>query len=201
MSFVPIEEDRVWFRSKGKRYSLIKERRGATSHSRIHALQNGRWRRRFIRFSSGAGWGWGQSSCASRAGVLLTALIPDRSARGGVPAHGPLLPSWIEVSCAALLHTPARLCLVQPFCTWNAGWKLVSACGTLWANETRRSTKEKKKVRLYYPDSIFISWEFLVGFAGDKSPLCRLSCSSFLRAADRHRLVFWNCFLLVWASL
>lgn len=42
-----------------------------------------------------------------------------------------------------------------------------SACrtGTLQANDTRGSTREKK-VRLYYPGSIFISQELLMSFAG-----------------------------------
>ena len=40
-----------------------------------------------------------------------------------------------------------------------------------------------------------------MGFALDKSRLCHLSCSSFARGAERHRSIFYNHFLLLWASL
>ena len=99
------------------------------------------------------------------------------------------------------LELRRQLCLTQPFCTWNTGLKWDSACSTRWASESRGSTKKKQKVRLYYPGSIFISWKLLMGFAHDKSRLCHLSCSSFARGAERHRSIFYNHFLLLWASL
>lgn len=59
-----------------------------------------------------------------------------------------------------------ELCLSQPFCThsplsWSLGHN-ASVPGT-YESETRLSTKEKtKKVRVYYPDSIFIFWQLLM---------------------------------------
>ena len=37
VSFEPIEQDWIWFRNTGKFYSLIKEWRGASLHSRAHS--------------------------------------------------------------------------------------------------------------------------------------------------------------------
>ena len=49
-----------------------------------------------------------------------------------------------------------------------------SACGPLCVSETRQGAK-RKKVRLFYSDSIFIPWELLTGFARDKTPEAMLT--------------------------
>ena len=62
------------------------------------------------------------------------------------------------VSWAVLLHTMGLGCPRSPFLPGALVWRAsceTSAWGTLWASKTRRSTKEKKKVRLYYPDFYF----------------------------------------------
>ena len=149
-SLPPIKWELVQLRSKGELYSPIREWRGASSGSRAHTLPDRRWAGLLYRVLSLAGWVW--SSPGSGAGVLLRA--PDGSVACRVCAHGPLPlpPSWILALWAALLHTALRAEVsVQPFTpgtvVWSAGCE-PSARGTLWANETRWSTKEKRKVRL-----------------------------------------------------
>ena len=86
----------------------------------------------------------------------------------------------------ASLHT-ARCCRhlglrywVQLFSTRSSGlkcWVKASAYRPPWASETRLRPREKgkKKKRLdfiFYPDSVFILQELIVGFAGDRSLLC-----------------------------
>ena len=49
---------------------------------------------------------------------------------------------------------------------------LTAPCEPATPDEAQRKKKKKKKeVRLYYPASTCISWELLMGFAGDKSLL------------------------------
>ena len=42
--------------------------------------------------------------------------------------HSPVRHRHLELRCHE--HTPAELCLTQPFCTWNTGLKRDSACST-----------------------------------------------------------------------
>lgn len=104
---------------------------------------------------------------------------------GSVSAHGALLPSWIEC-WVQLLHTArqARV-LVKSFRTRNSGLKcpVQDLCTRLpMSYKTRLSTKQVKKVRLPYPDSIFISCEKLMSFVGDKPLIIRVSdCFNFYK--------------------
>ena len=102
------------------------------------------------------------NSCGAGAAVLLTA--PDHSAGLSNSAHSPPPPSWV-----AILHTVPKLrCWHSPFTrgtlVWRSGSK-VTAYSTLWASETRLSTKEKKKVRFYF--IIQIPEKLLMCFVGD----------------------------------
>ena len=92
------------------------------------------------------------------------------SAGLSVSAYSPLLqPSWSEC--------PGRACTVSSrvVSATDFHWELwcevpgflASARGTLWVRETRLSTREERKVRLYYPYSAFNSWELFMGFASD----------------------------------
>lgn len=97
---------------------------------------------------------------------------------GSVSAHGPLPPSWIEC-WVQLLHTArqARV-VVKSFCAGNSGLTcpVQDLCARLPVSyETRLCTKEVKKVRLPYPDSIFISCEQLMSFVGDKPLIISIS--------------------------
>ena len=114
--------------------------------------------------------------------------LPDKRGRGQGCFLG-ISSVWREQNSSEsvapvllMLQTAAQ---VQPLCTrpaavlsWGAVvsgfphgvpvWSVeleASARGTLWTSETRLSTKEK--VRLYYSDSVFISWELLMGSADD----------------------------------
>ena len=105
VSLKPIEWDSVRFRSKGKLYSLIKERRGGSLHTRAHVLPMGG---AALYGLVSRGWGTEEAefSRGSRAAVLLTGQIQGRGQRlcarptctvlnRGVlcsSAHGP--PSW-----------------------------------------------------------------------------------------------------------
>ena len=186
MSFKPIQRDRVQCRSKAKFYSLIRKRRGVSSRSRVHGLLTGCGWNSFIGIVSsgreGSSGGWAGLCCsgsrwqcrAQRLCAQPTAAILNCSVGRSASAHSPLPPSWIAVSGAAPLRTacPAEALrrqlrrLALGTLAWRARRK-ASAGGTLWASDTRLSTKEKK-VRFYYPDSIFISGDLLMGFAGDK---------------------------------
>ena len=96
MSFEPVEEDQVWFKSKGKLYSLIKG-----SYSRAHSLL------------TGGGWvGLLYRVLVSGEGVEFSGIrhrhVP--SARHSVSAHSLLLPFCLEVSCTLLHMTgPAKV--------------------------------------------------------------------------------------------
>ena len=115
-----------------------------------------------------------------RGGAALQGLGRGRGSRGAlagrgqVSAHGPPPPppSWIAASPAAL-PPPARaeVC-AAPFSTSTLGLTgggarpLPAPCEPVklpWAQ------RKRKKRRLYYPHSIFISGELLMGFAGDRT--------------------------------
>ena len=138
-------------------------------------------------------------SCWSGAGMLLMLLV-ECSAPSSVSALRLPPPSWISVRCAALLH---RACGAQVSGTAflhlelrskNVGYK-TSARGSQWASETSTKETDKKKVRLYYPASIFISRELLMGFTSGKSLLCLLY--SLQRGMEGCRSSLCNCCLLV----
>ena len=73
------------------------------------------------------------------------------------------------VSCAALLHmAPSWEVGLRALWRGTLVWSALSeasAVTSLWASGNRGSTEEREKVRLYYPDSLFISWELLMGFS------------------------------------
>lgn len=123
MSFEPIEQDGVWFRSRGKLYSLIEERRGMRLCSRVCALLD----------QLGVGLphrvlvGGEGAQCSQG-----TAHAPD-------PGVGPRLCTRpTELRCRRS-HFALRTLV------WSMGGK-ASAHGLLWASETRLSTKEKKRL-------------------------------------------------------
>ena len=131
VSFEPVEGDWVWFRSKGKLYSLIKEWRGSSECSRVQDLPGrpsaGLFGKDLV---SGEGGGvlaslaqlccWG--TCSQR--LLLIAVSDAAPLRAPLSAHGPPAPSWITV-CAQRLGTgPLELKYpVQPLRTGNSGLK------------------------------------------------------------------------------
>lgn len=133
------KRDRIPFRSKGKLYSSIGELR-------------------------------------ARSVGLYVAPAPSQAARGmlsRVLICREAGSSGLSVSSAASLHTARRRHLELPVARspsaelrrWSSHFasellsEVLCGCGLLhaallWASKTRLSTKEKEKVRLYYPDSI-----------------------------------------------
>ena len=126
----------------------------------------------FMGISGGRGRGW---SSRGRAQLYCSGLRSQPRQR--LCARPP--PSWIEVLCAALLRTvPELRCRRRYFpggaVVWRAGCE-VSACGPLWARETRLCTKGKKRL-----DFIILP-EFYFYFLRIVSGLCwwqihRCSC-------------------------
>ena len=111
--------------------------------------------------------------------------------RRGRSSHGTCAAALLTLQLAALgavlLRAARRAEVSRPVPTKNAGLKgRVPRPPHTVPHERRKleeaPRKRKKKVRLYFPDSIFISWELLLGFVSDESLLCLLSSSSFLRA-------------------
>ena len=112
-----------------------------------------------------------------------TATIWNPSAVLNAPACGPPARGWgvphslsahclqlvFMVSCAALLHmAPSWEVGLRALWRGTLVWSALSeasAVTSLWASGNRGSTEEREKVRLYYPDSLFISWELLMGFS------------------------------------
>ena len=122
---------------------------------RAHSLpvRTARGRGSFIAFSTA---GRGRGSRSARASGRLTRKIPVQIAAS---PHASLPPSWIEVSCAELPVQPASWGVRCPrfavgTLVWSDG-REASACSTM-----------ERKVRLHYPDSIFIPQEWMV-FAGN----------------------------------
>ena len=94
--------------------------------------------------------GWPGSPWA-RAPVLPVA--PHPGARCSISAQ----------ACCRHLEFVIRSTSAHSPVSWSLGHN-ASVPGTLWESETILSTKEKtkKKVRVYYPDSIFIFWQLLM---------------------------------------
>ena len=185
MSCDSVEQDCLRFRSKGKLYLLIKELRAGSLSSRAPALPerlvvglldrdlDSRGRRSGV-LARLTQMPWSEHQIAAPAG-------------NSVFAHGPppLPPYWIEgfvqLRCGHSHVVPGIL-------VWGACVK-AAARDTLWArvNQTKRKGEEKK-VSLYYPDSIFIPWELLLGFACDHCLHCKTKIAiipMFLRSEDR----------------
>lgn len=89
-----------------------------------------------------------------------------------ISAHGMQPPSWIAgvhcTSAHSLLTWASWRSLFTLGTLLRSARSKASAHGTLWASETRLSTKETK-VRFYFVTQVptVISWELLMGFAGD----------------------------------
>ena len=102
---------------------------------------------------------WGLSSLGSRsngsagAGAAALPVAPHPGARCSISAQ----------ACCRHLEFVIRSTSAHSPVSWSLGHN-ASVPGTLWESETILSTKEKtkKKVRVYYPDSIFIFWQLLM---------------------------------------
>ena len=138
-------------------------------------------------------------SCWFGAGMPLMLLV-GCSAPSSVSALCLPPPSWMAVRCAALLHrargaqVSGAAFLHLELWSQSVGYK-TSARGSQWASETSAKETDKKKVRLYYPASIFISRELLMGFISGKSLLCLLY--SLQRGMEGRRSSLCNYCLLV----
>ena len=129
----------IWFRSKGKLGSLSQEWRG----TREHAFPARLWARLLYGVSS-----VGKGGDSREPGTALG----SGSSAGAASLHT-AHQRHLELHCTEwFLRAPAPLrCGCCHFASgtlfWSAKFKS-SACGGLWANETRLSPKERK-VRLY----------------------------------------------------
>ena len=94
VSLAPVERDQIWFRSKGKFCSLIKEWRAASSAPQSPLSQTGRGLGRFMGIPTDSGAGVGLGRGGGRG-----------SPRG---RRAVLLPPQIQGACAASLHTARR---------------------------------------------------------------------------------------------
>lgn len=93
-------------------------------------------------------------------GVLGSEL---QIATPGAAAHS----RHLEAPGAGLLHKGCRAMLGAGVLGGRLGSEAL-ACSTLCASETRRSPKENKRRTLFYcSDSIVVSQELLMSFAGD----------------------------------
>ena len=125
----------------------------------------------YIRIVRGAGRG--RSFC--RAGGRAQLRCSGSRSQGGQQNLCPRLTATI-LNCRlgsgfCTPRLPELRCWYGPF-TWGTpvrrAWCEASARRTLWASETRLSTKEKKKVRLYFITQVLIlfpkncSWALLV---------------------------------------
>ena len=150
MLLVPIEHDRLLFGREGKESlrSLIGEREMQTCPlESILVPADCEWD--FSRdLSVKKRWNsprmWTQLCCfrlqitEDRSSVSVHALLPP--------------PSWIALLCLVLSLDKLRylhIHFTQRTLIWSAGSKFFACCA-LWVTETRQSTKEKKKVRLYF---------------------------------------------------
>ena len=138
--------DQIWFRSRGKLYSLIREWTGARSGSREGALQE---RTRWGCFAGFCKQGGGQSSRETGTGVRRTAHAPDRGLDPETlhaARHRHRL--QLRVTRCASARSPelrrqrSRFTLGTQ--VWRAGSE-ASARSTPWASDPRLSTKEKTK--------------------------------------------------------
>ena len=108
--------------------------------------------------------GWGVSQWGGGAGQGAAVLLRLRLQCQECLCTWPATTILSCVFCSALLHRVLELkCPCSGFMLGTLIWHCkASARGTLWASGTTPSTKERRKiVRLYHPDSSFISWELL----------------------------------------
>ena len=143
------------------------------------------------------GWGVRWGSCTLGSGVLLSRR--QVAVLGAAPLHPVrchrltrgqrLCTQPAELRCGPNHFTPGAL-------AWSAGCK-ASTHNTLWASETGPSSQERKVRLFYYSDSIFISWDLLMGFAGDTS-VWRWHDWSVIVSYIKVLIVFlfyrWKCF-------
>ena len=126
--------------NKRKLCSLIKEWRGESASSRARALLTGCGRGCFTGTTS---WGGVGFSLGSRCLLLRLQLL----------VWGP-----------GSLHTVPQLTCRAAF-SHQELWSEVPDARLLHM----APHEQVKKVRLYYPNCIFIPWELFMGFAGDKT--------------------------------
>ena len=159
-------------RSKGKLYSLVRERRGVSSRGTCPpaALPDRPWvGLLYVDLISGEGREWSSRASEAGAAVLLRCQI---AVPGAVSLRATRRSHFALLSHAQRFCTwPAELqCPAQWFCTRNSGLRgrgKASVQGPLQASETRRNTKEKEK------KGKILLLRFYFYFPGIVNGLCR----------------------------
>lgn len=162
VSFELIERDRVRFRSKGQFYSLIRDWRGESSRSRVHALPDRPWSGLLYRvLLAGVGGGAELSRVGHWRRHRYAAGAPGRGAgtgagtgvgvggAGSVSAHAG---RHLELRCRAQRFCPRSTNEVsaKPFVVGNSGLKgrarplHAAACEQVRLDQAQRKRKNKR---------------------------------------------------------